>query len=38
VIDPGLGFGKRKEQNAEILARLGDLVKLEASHPGRSFA
>jgi len=29
VIDPGLGFGKRKEQNAEILARLGDLVKLE---------
>ena len=22
VVDPGLGFGKRKEQNAEILARL----------------
>jgi len=29
VIDPGLGFGKRKEQNAEILARLGELSKLE---------
>jgi dihydropteroate synthase len=28
VIDPGLGFGKRKEQNSEILARLGDLAKL----------
>jgi dihydropteroate synthase len=25
VIDPGLGFGKRKEQNAEILAQLGSL-------------
>jgi dihydropteroate synthase len=30
VIDPGLGFGKRKEQNAEILARLGELARLEA--------
>jgi dihydropteroate synthase len=29
VIDPGLGFGKRKEQNAEILARLGELVTLD---------
>ena len=29
VVDPGLGFGKRKEQNAEILARLGDLAKLD---------
>lgn len=29
VIDPGLGFGKRKEQNAEILARLGELARLE---------
>jgi dihydropteroate synthase len=29
VIDPGLGFGKRKEQNSEILARLDELVKLE---------
>lgn len=29
VIDPGLGFGKRKEQNAEILANLGALAKLE---------
>ncbi|MGI8958198.1 MAG: dihydropteroate synthase [Bryobacteraceae bacterium] len=25
VIDPGLGFGKRREQNAEILANLGEL-------------
>jgi dihydropteroate synthase len=29
VIDPGLGFGKRKEQNAEILARLAQLGSLE---------
>ena len=29
AIDPGLGFGKRKEQNAEILARLGDLASLD---------
>jgi dihydropteroate synthase len=29
VIDPGLGFGKRKEQNAEILARLAELSRLE---------
>ncbi len=29
AIDPGLGFGKRKEQNAEILARLGELGTLE---------
>ncbi len=29
VLDPGLGFGKRKEQNAEILSRLGELAKLE---------
>ena len=29
AIDPGLGFGKRKEQNAEILARLGDLAALD---------
>ena len=29
VIDPGLGFGKRKEQNAEILAQLGELGRLE---------
>jgi len=29
VIDPGLGFGKRKEENSEILARLGELRKLE---------
>jgi dihydropteroate synthase len=25
VIDPGLGFGKRKEQNAEIIANLREL-------------
>jgi len=29
VIDPGLGFGKRKEQNSEILARLGELSNLD---------
>ncbi|HKW99995.1 MAG TPA: dihydropteroate synthase [Bryobacteraceae bacterium] len=29
VIDPGIGFGKRKEQNSEILAKLGDLARLE---------
>src|ERR1039457_4398951 len=29
AIDPGLGFGKRKEQNAEILAQLGGLVALD---------
>lgn len=29
VIDPGLGFGKRGEQNSEILAHLGELVRLE---------
>lgn len=29
AIDPGLGFGKRKEQNAEILARLGELATLD---------
>jgi dihydropteroate synthase len=29
VIDPGIGFGKRKEQNAEILAQLEYLARLE---------
>ena len=29
VLDPGLGFGKRKEQNFELLARLGQLVLLD---------
>jgi dihydropteroate synthase len=29
VIDPGLGFGKRKEQNFELLARLGELAALD---------
>lgn len=28
AIDPGLGFGKRKEQNTELLARLPELVRL----------
>lgn len=29
VVDPGIGFGKRKEQNAEIIARLPQLSELE---------
>ena len=29
VIDPGIGFGKRKEQNSEILARLRELHRLD---------
>ena len=29
IIDPGLGFGKRKEQNAEILAHLHKLAALD---------
>ncbi len=29
VIDPGIGFGKRKEQNSEILAQLGKLGSLD---------
>jgi dihydropteroate synthase len=29
MVDPGLGFGKRKEQNAEILARLGEMGGLD---------
>jgi len=29
VVDPGIGFGKRKEQNAEILAHLEHLAMLE---------
>jgi dihydropteroate synthase len=29
VVDPGLGFGKRKEENAEILAWLKELAPLE---------
>lgn len=29
VVDPGLGFGKRKEQNFELLARLGELAALD---------
>lgn len=28
VVDPGIGFGKRREQNAEILARLGEFERL----------
>jgi dihydropteroate synthase len=30
VVDPGLGFGKRRDQNSEILARLPVLGRLEA--------
>ena len=29
VLDPGLGFGKRKEQNSEILAQLGRVAELD---------
>ena len=29
VVDPGIGFGKRREQNSEILARLGELAQLD---------
>lgn len=29
IVDPGIGFGKRKEQNAEILAKLDALAKLD---------
>jgi len=29
VVDPGLGFGKRREQNAEIIARLFGLATLD---------
>ena len=29
VIDPGLGFGKRKEQNSVILGRLGELARFD---------
>ena len=29
AVDPGIGFGKRKEQNAEILARLSELAGLD---------
>jgi dihydropteroate synthase len=29
VVDPGIGFGKRREQNSEILARLGEMARLD---------
>jgi dihydropteroate synthase len=29
IADPGLGFGKRGEQNYELLARLGEMVELD---------
>ena len=29
IADPGLGFGKRGEQNHELLARLGEMVELD---------
>ena len=38
VVDPGLGFGKRKEQNCEVLAHLRDLARLECPDSDRAFA
>ena len=29
IVDPGLGFGKRGEQNYELIARLGDMASLD---------
>ncbi|MCP5110552.1 MAG: dihydropteroate synthase [bacterium] len=29
VVDPGIGFGKRKEQSAELIARLHELTQLD---------
>ncbi len=29
LVDPGLGFGKRKEQNSELIAHLGRLAELD---------
>jgi dihydropteroate synthase len=29
AIDPGLGFGKRKEENARLLAKLGAMTQLD---------
>jgi len=29
IVDPGFGFGKRREQNSEILARLAELAELD---------
>jgi dihydropteroate synthase len=29
AVDPGIGFGKRKEQNSELIARLGELAALD---------
>jgi len=29
IVDPGIGFGKRKEENSEILAQLGKLTALD---------
>jgi dihydropteroate synthase len=29
VVDPGLGFGKRREQNSEVIAQLAELGRLE---------
>jgi dihydropteroate synthase len=30
AVDPGIGFGKRREQNSEIIARLHELRALDA--------
>ncbi len=38
VIDPGLGFGKRKEQNSEILARLQSTREARLPDPRRPVA
>ena len=29
MLDPGLGFGKRKEENAQLLARLPQMTRLD---------
>jgi dihydropteroate synthase len=29
VVDPGIGFGKRREQNSELIARLGEIAALD---------
>ena len=38
VIDPGIGFGKRGEQNSEILAQARRVDAVAAAHPGGCFA
>ena len=38
IVDPGIGFGKRKEENSEILAQLGKLTALDLPGAGWTFA